>query len=82
MRNMTGSFTVRTVNLKEIDSFGCKTADAVSRLRDVMSHPLETLRATGTDGADSEAQRKAQQTGRGDMRSGGSDCDAELWNGA
>ena len=55
--------------------------DAVSRMRDMMIGPPETLKATGTDDQSSrpltKAQRQAQHTGRERQRSGATGCDDE-----
>jgi integrase len=53
--------------------------DAVSRMRDIMIGPPESLRATGTDNQSAKpltkAQRQAQQSGRERQQSGATDCD-------
>jgi hypothetical protein len=53
--------------------------DAVSRMRDLMIGPPESLKATGTDNQSArplnKAQRQAQHTGRERQQGGATDCD-------
>jgi hypothetical protein len=56
--------------------------DAVSRMRDLMIGPTESLKATGTDDFSikplTKAQRQAQQSGRERQQSDATGCDDEL----
>ena len=59
--------------------FPGQEADAIAKVQDLITAPLEALRATGTDdvgtGGEAEAQRQAQHSGRGSRRHGASECD-------
>ena len=51
-----------------MDTFGHlfpgQEVDAVGRMREIFSHPLEAMRATGTDNAVADTPNKAQRTDR------------------